>query len=254
MTPLRLPVPRLSEDEMREIVVGRMACDLMFGGEIPQSVRHLCLLPLGMGAFSPPPQLVKAVLGSSEPPETLDEDPSKPEHPGYPPPPGEPPEKPVLGTIPPELLNELEWGDVEEEEVEAAKEAVEQENRKRIRDWEKASFQWHDDLEAHRQARREADAAHEEAVREWRSALSQHEDAKRCRQEAYDEWVRRYDEVFQEWYADVGEIMGRMKDALPRGINGCPMFAAVTLIHKDDWDRIEAAVLREQERRSSISV
>lgn len=251
---LRMPVPRLSEDEMREIVAGRLAGALMFSGEISESVRHLCILPLGMGAFSPPPELVKAILGSSEPPETIGEDPPKPPHPGYPSPPGDPPPKPVLGKVPSQLLNDLEWGEIEEEEVEAAKEAVEQENRKRIRDWEEASFQWQEDIDRHRKESVGIDGAYQKTLEEWRASLPAHEEAKRAREEAREEWVRRYNSLFDDWLADVGEFMGRMKDAFPRGLNGYPMFHRVQVIHKEDWERIQAAILRQQEHLSTIPI
>jgi len=254
MTPLKMPMRRLSEEEMREIVVGRLACDLMFSGEISPSVRDMCMLPVGMGILAPPPQLVEALLGSAEPPETLEGDPPKPTHPGYPPGAGEPPPKPVLGAVPEKLLNALEWGDVEEEEVAEARAAVEKDNRRRINEWTEATWRWQEAIDNDSRDRATIDAAHEQALEEWRASLPDHEAAKTARQEAHDEWKARYDEAFSEWLADLGEIMGRMKDAFPRGVNGFPMFHAVTLIHKEDWERIEGAIMREQERRSTLSV
>lgn len=254
MTALRMPMPRLSDEELRDIVVGRLACDLMFSGEISDSVRDLCMLPVGMGVLAPPSQLVEALLGSAEPPETLEGDPPKPVHPGYPAGAGDPPSKPVLGAVPTSLLNALEWGDVEEEEVEAAKVAVENENRRRITEWTEATWRWQEAIEEETRTRAVIDAAHEKAVAEWQASLPGHEAAKIARQKAHDEWKARYNHTFREWLADLGEIMGRMKDSFPRGINGFPMFHTITLIHKDDWERIEAAIMREQERRSSLSV
>ena len=52
----------------------------------------------------------------------------------------------------------------------------------------------------------------------------------------------------------MGAIIGSMKDAMPRGINGYPMFGSVRLIHKDDWERISPAVRREQDRAQSLVV
>ena len=248
----RMPIPRLTEDQMREIVLDRLACKVMFSGEIPIATRSLCLLPVAMGALSAPPEIRTLLLGSAEPPETLEGDPEKPEHPGYPPEPDEPPEKPTLAKIDPALLNDLEWGDVSEEDIAVAQAEAKAENQRRIREWEEASFAWHGSLDARTRACKDLDAAHESAVAAWRDSLPAHEEAKTARQAAYDNWVEKHDRIFAEWGADIGEIMGRMKDAFPRGVNGCPMFHAVTIIHKDDWERIETAIVREQERQVQV--
>jgi hypothetical protein len=245
---LRMPITRLTEDQMREIVLDRLACKVMFSGEIPAATRSLCLLPVAMGALSPPAEIMVALLGSDKPPETLEGDPEKPKHPGYPPELDEPPEKPVLGTISPALINDLEWGEATEDEVACAKDDLQTENRRRIREWQDASFAWQDALDERTQACGALDAAYEETMTAWRDSLPAHEDAKAARQKAHDDWVEKHDRIFADWGANIGEIMGHMKDSFPRGINGCPMFHAVTVIHKDDWSRIEAAIIREQSR------
>ena len=43
-----------------------------------------------------------------------------------------------------------------------------------------------------------------------------------------------------------------MKDAGPRGINGFPMFFSLSVLHKEDWERVKAAILREQEREVEV--
>lgn len=248
----RMPIPRLTEDQMREVVRDRLACKVMFSGEIPATVRSMCLLPVAMGALSVPPEIRTLLLGSETPPETLEGDPEKPEHPGYPPAPGEPPEKPTLGEIPAAMWSALEWGDVTEDQIKQAQADLDSENQDRIREWTDASFAWQDALDEHARAREAIDARHEEAVAAWRASLPAHEEAKTARQKAHDEWVEKHDRIFAEWGADIGEIMGRMSDAFPRGVNGYPMFHAVTIIHKDDWERIKAATIREQERQVQV--
>jgi len=79
-------------------------------------------------------------------------------------------------------------------------------------------------------------------------------EAREAALKARDEYEARYREVFDGWAADVGAIIGSMKDAMPRGINGYPMFGSVRLIHKDDWERIYAAFRREQDRAQSLVV
>ena len=248
----RMPIPRLTEDQMREVVRDRLACKVMFSGEIPVAVRSMCLLPVAMGALSVPPEICALLLGSERPPETLEGDPEKPEHPGYPPGPDDPPEKPTLGKINPALLNDLEWGDATEDDVAQARTDLRAENQRRIREWEEASFAWQDALDERTRACKTIDASHEEAVAAWRDSLPAHEEAKTARQAAYDNWVEKHDRIFADWGADVGEIMGRMTDAFPRGVNGYPMFHAVQVIHKDDWERIEAAIVREQDRQVQV--
>ena len=42
--------------------------------------------------------------------------------------------------------------------------------------------------------------------------------------------------------------------ALPRGINGYPMFGSVRMMHREDFDRAKVAIQRETERRKAIEV
>lgn len=85
-------------------------------------------------------------------------------------------------------------------------------------------------------------------------AVAEAREAREAAIKAHDEYEARYREVFTEWTADVGAVVGNMKDAMPRGINGYPMFGRVLLIHKDDWERIYAAVRREQDRAENLVV
>ena len=84
--------------------------------------------------------------------------------------------------------------------------------------------------------------------------MAEAREAREAALKAREEYEVRYREVFTEWTADVGAVVGNMKDAMPRGINGYPMFGRVLLIHKDDWGRIYAAVRREQDRAQSLVV
>lgn len=251
---LRMPVPRMTEDEMREIVRDRLACKVMFSQEIPIATRSMCMLPVAMGAFSVPAEIREAVLGSAEPPDSLPDEPDKPVHPGYPDPVGDPPEKPVLAKVPDSVLSDYDYGDITEDQMVEIRAEIEATNKARIRAWEDASHAWHKALDEETRTRRVIDEAHDAAVEAWEASLPQHAEAVEAREAAIKDWISRHDEVFAEWGHDIGEIMGRMKDTFPRSINGCPMFHTVTLIHKDDWSRIEAAIIREQERSADIVV
>ncbi len=251
---LRMPVPRLTEDQMREIVLDRLACKVMFSQEIPIATRSMCLLPVAMGAFAVPVEIREAVLGSAEPPDSLPEEPDKPVHPGYPDPVGDPPVKPVLAKVPDPVLSDYEYGDITEDEMAEVRAEIKAANDARIREWHDDLMAWQMALDEETRTRREIDEAHNAAVEAWKASLPQHEEATAAREAAIKDWTARHDEAFAEWGHDIGEIMGRMKDTFPRSINGCPMFHTVTLIHKDDWSRIEAAIIREQERSADIVV
>ena len=135
MTNPRMPVPRMTDEEMREIVLDRLACKVMFSGEIHASSRSLCFLPIALGGMAPPPELVAALVGSSDPPEALESEPPKPTHPGYPEAVGDPPERPALCRTPTEAATKLKWGDIDDGEYQACVEVLRLKNEARIRAW-----------------------------------------------------------------------------------------------------------------------
>jgi hypothetical protein len=251
----RMPIPRLTEDEMREVVRDRLACKVMFSCEVSE---NMISMVFGCGmlgeALRPPADLVESLLGSSEPPEVLEGEPGKPEHPGYPEPVGDPPEKPTLIRMPESMRLDLEFGEIAEddEDVLAVKAEVETENERRIREWDDASHAWHKALDEERRVRREINEAHDAALEAWQASLDQHADAVAAREAARDEWIARYEDHFSEWGADVGVLSGDMSKTYPRSINGYPIFHAFQIIHRDDWKRIESAIIREQSREISV--
>jgi hypothetical protein len=249
---LRMPIARLTEDQMREIVLDRLACKVMFSQEIPIATRSMCLLPVAMGAFAVPAEIREAVLGSAEPPDSLPGEPDKPVHPGYPDPVGDPPVKPVLAKVPDRVASDYDYGDITEDEYAEIRAEIKAANDASIREWHDDSMAWHEALDEETRTRREVDEAHNVTVEAWEANLPQHAEAVEAREAAIKDWTARHDEAFAEWGHDIGEIMGRIKDSFPRGVNGYPMFYAVQAIHKDDWSRIEAAILREQGRQVQV--
>ena len=253
----RMPIPRLTEDEMREVVRDRLACQVMFSTEVPENIISM-VFGCGMlgEALAPPADLVESLLGSSRPPETLEGEPERPEHPGYPEPVPDPPDRPTLVGLPESIRLDLEFGDLEDsdDEVIAVKAEVKAENTRRIREWEDASRAWHDALDEETRIRREINAAHDAAIESWKASLDQHAEAVAAREAARQDWHDRYEDHFGEWGADVGVLVGDMSKTFPRSINGFPIFHAFRIIHRDDWKRIEAAIIREQERSANIEV
>jgi hypothetical protein len=113
---------------------------------------------------------------------------------------------------------------------------------------------WHDALIEERRVRREIDEAHNAAVEAWEASLAQHEEAVKAREEARAEWEARFNDVFSDWTSDYGTVVGNMEDTFPRAYNGYPIFHRIRLTHKEDWKRIEAAIVREQERSEKLVV
>ncbi len=248
----KMSIARLTEERMRQIVSDRLARQVMFSDEVtPQSV-NLVFLPAAMGGFSPPEELRLALMGSLKPPETLEGEPPKPERPSYPPPVGDPPPKPTLIRLAPEVERQFGWGDLDQEDLDAAKAKVEETNRQRIREWEEAYFAWDKSIDDRSSEVARIDAEYEQVIAEWEASLDAHEEVSAERQRLYDEWVEKHDRIFSEWGSDIGVLMGDMKDAFPRGINGYPMFHACLPIHKDDWKRIRTAIMREQDREINV--
>lgn len=58
----------------------------------------------------------------------------------------------------------------------------------------------------------------------------------------------------KEFVDDIGVLVGDLAKALDRGINGYPIFTEFVILHRADWDRARAAILRELERREKIEV
>jgi len=250
----RLSVAPLSEDRLRQYVLDILSGQVLTSDQVRARDMGMVFMPLIMGALSPPDEVIVKHMGSAEPPETLDGDPPKPEHPGYPEGVGEPPTKPVLGKIDPQVLRDLDWGEITEVEVDGAKAIVEAENTRLVREWDAALMAWDRAIEAEGKVRCEIDATHEAAIEAWEAKLAVHTDRQAERQATHDEWVARFDVVFDEWRNNIAVVAGNVKDTFPRSINGYPMFHAIALIGHDDWKRIRAAVIREQDRAKTLEV
>ena len=253
----RMHIPRLTDDLLREVVRDRLACKVMFSSEVR---RDMVSMVFGCGmmgdVFMPPAEIMESVLGSATPPDSLPDEPDKPDHPGYPDPVGDPPEKPKRVKMPEQILSDISWGEIAEDDpvVHEARIEVKAENARRIREWEDASHAWHKALDEERRVQREIDAAYEAAVEAWQASLDQRAEKVAEREAAQQDWHDRYAEHFGEWFADVGVLSGDMSKTFPRSINGYPIFHGFQIIHKDDWKRIEAAIIREQERSENIEV
>lgn len=64
--------------------------------------------------------------------------------------------------------------------------------------------------------------------------------------------------AFSDWpeekLKDIGVFYARMSAALPRSLNGNPMFAEVRYLHKEDWARASKTLSREWSRWQDLEV
>ena len=152
------------------------------------------------------------------------------------------------------IRTSYEWGDIDEEEweahyteVEAANVPIDEAHRQAIEEWQASIDRW-------RSERSASDATFEAAVVERERLLEvwerRHADAEAVR----ERWIETHDRVFGRWSEDIGVLVGDIKDAFPRGVNGYPMFSACRTIHREDWERARKAIDLEEERRKEIPV
>jgi len=238
---------------MRDLVVNIVSGKVITSAQVPEAMCSLVFFPAAMGAFSPSPELRKELLGTSQPPESLDGEPPKPSHPGYGEEPKMPP-PPELVEVSPELVSAIEWGERDIQELEVETLRVQDMNAKAQLAWEKERKEWEGDLAAFKEECEKVDAAYAEEVGQWKSTLDAHEEKVAERQRLHDEWVARHDDMFSEWMDDLGVMWGHTRDSFPRGINGFPMFYEVGTVHKEDWERVRVAVEREIERSKTFEV
>jgi len=249
-----LDVPRRTQEEMKEIVLGLLNGSLLPSVFVPDNLKGMVFLPMAMGGLSPPKEVVERVMGSASPPETVEGDPPKPPYPAYPDRNPDPPDKPTRRLPDPALKAALEWEDIEPEEWEAHLVEVEEENNLRIMQWQDAHNEWMDLCDSISEKCRQLDEAYAKEIAAWQEELKAHQDRDAERKLAYDTWVERHARIFSRWGEDVGCLLGDMKNTFPRAINGFPMFHAFSIVHREDWHRIDAAAQRESERQSKIEV
>lgn len=249
-----LAVDRLSQDAMREVVRGLLDGSLFPSVAVPDNLKGMVFLPVAMGALRPPKEAILEVMGSEEAPETVEGDPEKPKHPGYPNRNPDPPEKPTLLKPDPEIEFARSWEDLEEGEWEEHLAEIEAENKRRIQTWQAAHEAWDRSLDEISAKCREIDEDYQAKLEAWEAELALHQDRVAERERARDEWITKYDRIFSRWGEDVGCLIGDMAKTFPRSINGYPMFHAFSVVHREDWVRIDNAARREAERLNNIEV
>jgi hypothetical protein len=241
-----LEIGRLTEEDMREMVRDRMMSQIMFSDEVPDSLLGVVFLPLMMGGLEPPPELVLAKVGERPPAPPEDPEPEPEPLPPLPP----APEKPTAKKIPEEVLFNFRWDKISEEDFRKIEAEVERENAAALLAWEARHKTWKKAVGDRKKALREQEAT----LREWEQRGPEREAALREWEQREEEWREAAVKFRAEWLQEVGVLVGRLKDALPSGINGFPVFSRFQIIHREDWQRIRTALLREQERLNEFEV
>ena len=248
-----MDIPRQPKETLKQLVRDYIAGQVLFSAQVPDNLVHMVFLPLALGGLAYP----------VEEPE-LPEEPEKPVR-GF-----SRPKRPVpdVGEVREgleaaveearEALDRAEfrdrWGEGEPREVEAAREALTR-AEDALRDAEAA-------------AERAADAAHEAALTEHRANLAKHRLAlsewrgrmKVWREECdalqpkRAEWEAGRDAHFDKLKSDLGVVYGYHRDAMGRAINGFPMLATCSLLHREDWELVRKAIDRELDRQKEIEL
>ena len=109
-------------------------------------------------------------------------------------------------------------------------------------------------MEAHRKACAEIDAQYEKTLVEWDKGNDGLRDAQHVWAVAKERYKIAWDAFFIQYAREFGVLWEFYSKALPRGINGYPMFASHHVMHKDDWERARKAIIREQSRMDELEV
>lgn len=242
-------IPRMDRDGLRKLVLDIADGTVLTSAQVPESMVGTVFLPVAMGALSPPEDASppKPADPELEPEPAAPTAPTLPDEPAEPIPPDPPP-------YPTEDMELVRWGRLLEADVLPPYQEALAAHEAELAEWRRTAMAahgaalagWNRTVASARAAHAEATAAHAEALAAVRARNSE---ARRRFDEALSRWESERKALYAEWYADLGVIYAEMKDALPRGINGYPMFIKCGLLHREDWDTVRVAVDREWDRR-----
>ena len=250
----KLEVSRKTREELKEIVLGICSGEILTFEQVPSEMRHMVFLPMGMGALSPPSELMPLIPDPPKPQEY----PPTPNAPTMPPAPTALDEstKPVEPPYPTEDMDAVRWGRKREEDVLGPYNERMAIYQTQLAQWEQEVKQTHAvALEDHARQCAALETQHQDSLKAHARMCAQIKKSNEEQMAAYEAAKAAIkpmaDAIVNEWASDLGTIYGRMEHALPRGINGYPMFMRITILHKDDWDIVRPAVNRELERRKN---
>lgn len=243
-------ISRMPIREIREMVYRVLDGSVLTSAQVPESMIKTLFLPVGLGACSPPEDII-------------DHSPPKPAEVPAPPKPlmgvledePEPPTKPVLQQVSKQIKEDVDWGYLDASEYQDALAKIAEDNAAALSQYQEQVRGYANAVHETRIRNAEVTALnarllseYDEQVRLWKDRVSADNAAYALREEEYKaRWTR----VYAYWGRNIGALLGRMKDALPMGINGYPMFTAVQILHKDDWSVLADLCDKEIARRNS---
>jgi hypothetical protein len=153
-------------------------------------------------------------------------------------------------------MMDVRWGRVPEADVFGPYRAALAAHEVDMAEWRRTVGDLHErNLAAHRAdcARIEAEHAAEVAghAAEVAAVRARNAAALVAHQAEIDAWEPLAQEAYRDWAYDLGVVYEYYDKAGSRGINGYPIFTSLRLMHREDWEIVRAAVIREQERRKS---
>mgnify|MGYP003642235580 CR=1 FL=1 len=250
---VRMTVPKRSQEKLRETVVGLLDGTLYPSVAVPRNLIPMVYMPVAFGGFCVPEKCRKLVMSPEEAPEVPEDPPEEPVPESHPPRPAVTAE-PLLKTYSKDLAFKAKWGDIDEDEWDAHRAEIDEANEKLKAEYELAIIGQEEVLGAWVAACEGVDLKHLEALRAHGELVEGWEARKQEAQKVRDGWYALHGRIFGKWAADVGCLLGDMKSAAPRSINGYPMFFACSIIHLEDWERVHAAVMRESARMQEMEI
>lgn len=245
-----LEVSRQPREKLRELVEQILTNSVLISEQVPQDLLGSVFMPLLFGALSLPegggPTCPEKPLLEVPPPVPaliLPDAPARPQPPARPP-------------YPMAEMALVDQGRLLERDVLPSYEAD-------LAKYEVVLAQWISTVEAQYTAACAAHQAQCDALRaEYAEQVALQVAATREAEarfaealEVYEAAMVRFKEeslkAHVEWTRDVGILYENYSEAMPRGVNGYPMFMSFRILHKDDWAIVKAAVSREQKRRQS---
>jgi len=247
----RLEIPRLPKDELKRVVLGIADGHIITSEQVPQNMVSMVFMPLSLGALSAPDGILPA--RPVEP--TLEVEPDEPRPPSLPVPPVKVP-PPTPPPYPHAAMEDVRWARVPEQDVLGPYHAAVAAHEAAMDDWRRTVDEPYErDLEAYREQCTAMEAAHASAIAEYEAAVAavriRNDAAVAAHRDALTAWASAAMDAYREWSFDLGVVYEHYDKAGPRGINGYPMFTSLRMLHREDWEVVRAAAIREQKRRES---
>lgn len=245
-------------EELRQIVSGLVAGTFFVGCQVPKDLLQMSFMPLMLGALSIPEDVCLELMGPRPQELGMYVPDAAPECEEIPPEPQPVQAMGPLLEVDPNLTRDVNFGDITEDEYREHILHVEKENLKIKEKFDRENSEFKVQKKIWKKEVRRIKANHMKALESYLISETAKMDefikeTKKAEEKA-EEWEARKNELFSNWFLDVGEIGEWLSKAEPRSINGYPIFFSFMLIGKEDWARIRTAYDRELKARDQFDV